>query len=113
MDDMTERLFVYGSLGPGRPNEHVLAEIGGTWEAASVKGHLSERGWGAEMGYPGLVLDEAGPEVEGFIFSSDHLHAHWERLDAFEGSEYRRVTVRAHRPEAEPLDAQIYVLRDR
>lgn len=26
---MTERLFVYGTLGPGRPNEHVLRDIGG------------------------------------------------------------------------------------
>lgn len=30
---MIERLFVYGSLGPGRPNEHVLAVIGGNWQS--------------------------------------------------------------------------------
>ena len=28
---MVERLFVYGSLQPGGPNEHVLAAIGGEW----------------------------------------------------------------------------------
>ncbi|MCT7653989.1 hypothetical protein MBH78_02755 [Oceanimonas sp. NS1] len=27
---MTTRLFVYGTLGPGRPNEHVLTAIGGS-----------------------------------------------------------------------------------
>jgi gamma-glutamylcyclotransferase (GGCT)/AIG2-like uncharacterized protein YtfP len=30
---MTEKLIVYGTLGPGRPNEHVLKAIGGVWEA--------------------------------------------------------------------------------
>ena len=58
--EMTQRLFVYGTLGPGRPNEHVLSAIGGTWEEASVNGFLMPRGWGAEMGYPGIVLDDTG-----------------------------------------------------
>jgi gamma-glutamylcyclotransferase (GGCT)/AIG2-like uncharacterized protein YtfP len=42
---MIERLFVYGTLAPGRPNEHVLSEIGGTWEAAIVTGTLRQEGW--------------------------------------------------------------------
>jgi len=66
---MTRCLFVYGTLGPGRPNEHVLTAIGGTWEEASVKGHLKPHGWGADMGYPGIVLDDAGDDVHGFIFA--------------------------------------------
>jgi gamma-glutamylcyclotransferase (GGCT)/AIG2-like uncharacterized protein YtfP len=33
---VTDRLFVYGTLAPGRPNEHVLADLGGTWEPAYV-----------------------------------------------------------------------------
>ena len=57
---MTQSLFVYGTLAPGRPNEHVLTALGGTWQPATVKGHLKPQGWGAEMGYPGLVLDESG-----------------------------------------------------
>lgn len=39
---MTQRLFVYGTLGPGRANEHVLNEIGGSWEKASVHGYLKQ-----------------------------------------------------------------------
>ncbi|MGI4199102.1 gamma-glutamylcyclotransferase family protein, partial [Klebsiella pneumoniae] len=27
-----ESLFVYGTLGPGRPNAHILENIGGTWQ---------------------------------------------------------------------------------
>ena len=60
---MTQRLFVYGTFGPGRQNEHVLRAIGGTWEEASVNGYLKPQGWGAEMGYPGIVLDDTGDEV--------------------------------------------------
>ena len=32
-ESMIQRLFVYGTLALGRPNEHVLRKIGGTWEA--------------------------------------------------------------------------------
>ena len=65
---MTQRLFVYGTLGSGGPNEHVLSAIGGTWEEASVNGYLKQQGWGAEMGYPGIVLDNTGDEIKGYIF---------------------------------------------
>lgn len=57
---MTDRLFVYGTLAPGRPNEHVLADVEGTWEPATVKGTLLQEGWGAAAGYPGIVLDDRG-----------------------------------------------------
>jgi gamma-glutamylcyclotransferase (GGCT)/AIG2-like uncharacterized protein YtfP len=46
-----DHLFVYGTLGPGRPNEHVMQKIGGAWEAASLKGCLIQAGWGADMGF--------------------------------------------------------------
>ncbi len=69
-------LFVYGTLIPGGPNEHVLSAIGGTWEPATVTGYLKEHGWGAKMGYPVIVLDEAGQDINGFIFSSNNLDKH-------------------------------------
>jgi len=39
-------LFVYGTLCPGKPDEHVLRAIGGTWEEVSLKGYLKQIGWG-------------------------------------------------------------------
>ena len=84
---MTHRLFVYGTLAPGRPNAHVLADVPGQWEPATVTGTLRQQGWGAEVGYPGIVLDARGGEVEGFLFSSEHLAECWARLDAFEGED--------------------------
>ncbi len=108
---MTHRLFVYGSLAPGRPNEHVLADVPGTWEPATVRGVLHPEGWGAALGFPVIVLDEQGPEVEGFVFSSDELGEHWERLDRFEGEGYERALTVATLPGGRTLEAHIYVVR--
>jgi len=90
---MVNRLFVYGTLAPGRANAHMLAGVPGTWEPATARGALYPEGWGAAQGYPGFVPDEAGEEVHGLVFSSDALAAHWARLDAFEGEGYARVLV--------------------
>lgn len=108
---MIECLFVYGTLAPGRPNEHVLGEVGGSWEAASVTGRLRQEGWGAEMGYPGLDLDEKGEEIAGFLFTSENLSAYWEKLDAFEGSAYERVLTSAKLEDNRAVDAYVYALR--
>ena len=93
---MTQRLFVYGTLQPGRPNEHILAPLAGAWQPAIVKGHLKPDGWGAALGFPGLVLNEAGVEVRGVIFSSEKLDDFWSTLDDFEGEQYERVLTKAY-----------------
>ena len=108
---MTDRLFVYGTLAPGRPNEHVLADVPGKWEPAIVKGKLFQGGWGAALGYPGIVLDGLGGDVHGFIFSSDELSAHWARLDAFEGDGYERVETSAELEDGTVVKAHIYTLK--
>jgi len=109
---MTDRLFVYGTLAPGRPNEHILADVPGTWEPATVRGRLLQEGWGAAVGYPGIVLSEAGDEVHGFVFSSEELSAHWNRLDEFEGEGYVRVLVPAQLENGGIVEAHIYALAD-
>ena len=106
-----ERLFIYGSLQPGGPNEHVLAEIGGDWQPAVVKGNLLEKGWGASMGYPGLVIDERGNDVHGHVFASSNLSAKWSYLDQLEGEEYERTVASVTLLSGEQVQAHIYVLR--
>ena len=108
---MTQRLFVYGTLAPGRANGHVLADVPGTWELATVRGRLLQQGWGAEVGFPGIVLDEDGPEVHGMLFSSVMLSGHWKRLDHFEGDGYERVLTSAKLKSGGTAMAYIYVLR--
>ena len=107
---MTDRLFVYGTLAPGRPNEHILADVPGKWEQAIVKGTLFPEGWGAAAGYPGIVLDEHGEEVEGLLFSSASLSEHWARLDEFEGEGYERVLTTATLNDGTAVQAYIYRL---
>lgn len=41
---MPEQLFVYGTLAPGRPNAHVLADVPGTWRPATISGSPYECG---------------------------------------------------------------------
>ena len=108
---MTERLFVYGTLAPGRPNAHLLGSVPGNWERATVRGKLFPQGWGAAAGYPGLVLDERGDEIAGFVLTSDELAQHWERLDEFEGDGYERVATEAKLPDDSVVPAYIYQLR--
>ncbi|MDJ0777018.1 MAG: gamma-glutamylcyclotransferase family protein [Gammaproteobacteria bacterium] len=105
-----ERLFVYGTLAPGRPNHVVLEQIPGYWEKATLKGNLLDEGWGSEFGCPGIVPSEDGEEVEGYVFSSDHLRNHWPMLDEYEGTGYRRVPVLVKVESGEKIEACVYAL---
>ena len=103
------RLAVYGSLAPGRPNHHQLSGLAGRWIEGTVHGRLHQEGWGAEIGYPGIVLDLDGPTVGVQLFDSSDLADHWTRLDEFEGSGYRRTVTAVSTSEGDLL-ASIYVL---
>ena len=108
---MIQRLFVYGTLAPGQPNEQILANIPGEWEPATVTGTLLQQGWGAAVGYPGIILDEHGGDVNGFLFSSEALAKHWADLDEFEGEGYERVLTTVKLKDGRAVDAYIYRLR--
>ena len=108
---MINKLFVYGTLGPGGPNEHILTKIGGSWEEASVKGNLFQEGWGADLGYPGISLDENGDVIEGYIFISDNLSNNWSNLDEFEGEAYERIAARVQLRNGCSVEAYVYALR--
>ncbi len=104
------RLATYGTLAPGRINAHQLADLAGTWSRGTVRGRLVEAGWGAAHGYPGMILDAAGEEIEVHIFTSSDLPAHWPRLDAFEGDGYRRVAASVSTPEG-LVAASVYEIK--
>jgi gamma-glutamylcyclotransferase (GGCT)/AIG2-like uncharacterized protein YtfP len=86
-----------------------MTAIGGTWEEASVKGHLKPQGWGAKMGYPGIAfLDDAGDEINGYIYCPAYLKDHWDKLDNFEGEEYQRVLTKVKTKDDLIVEAYIY-----
>lgn len=88
------RLAVYGSLAPGRSNHDQLAGLAGAWTSGlTVRGELSTITFTDGLEYPGLHPSGDGPPVPVELFVSEDLPAHWPRLDAFEGSNYRRVLV--------------------
>lgn len=105
------RLATYGTLAPGRVNHHQLDHVPGTWSNGIVRGRLIEEGWGAAMGYPGMIPDLAGDEIAVFVFESENLPDHWPRLDAFEGEGYRRVPIMVE-TETGLVEASIYCLAD-
>ena len=102
------RLATYGTLGPGRPNNHQLAGLEGHWLEGTVRGNLVAEGWAAELGFPALALDPAGPPIKVSLFQSSDLPEHWSRLDAFEGAGYRRVVTAVETHQGK-VDAWIYV----
>lgn len=106
-----EALFVYGTLQPGGPNEHLLAGVPGEWQRATIRGRLESLGWGTELGYPALILDPHGEEVGGFVLRSSDLSSHWSTLDQFEGKQYQRVISQVTLATGETIQAQVYVLK--
>ncbi|MEM9171863.1 MAG: gamma-glutamylcyclotransferase family protein [Pseudomonadota bacterium] len=106
------RLFVYGSLQPGAANAHKLDHLGGNWSAGAVNGRLLDRGWGARMGFPGLILGQHEGFVAGQVLSSDKLADAWPALDAFEGAEYERVLTEVRLVDDSRCEAYVYVLKN-
>lgn len=106
-----QKLFVYGTLGPGKPNEHILRKIGGIWKSGYVLGELFKEGWGSEMGFPGIRLENKIEKIKGKVFYSDNLDKHWEYLDNFEGTAYQRIKTEITLEEdSTKVEAYIYAL---
>ena len=64
------------------------------------------------MGYPGIILDNNGNEIKGYIFCSDKLDDYWGELDDFEGEEYKRILIDVKTKDKMIVEAYIYILRD-
>lgn len=105
------RLAIYGTLAPGRVNHHQISALAGTWQRGTVRGKLFASGWGADFGFPGLILDPLGSLVDVDLFESAELPDHWKRLDEFEGIGYQRVLVTVNTEDGERT-AWIYVLAE-
>jgi gamma-glutamylcyclotransferase (GGCT)/AIG2-like uncharacterized protein YtfP len=108
----TERLFVYGTLAPGRSNHHLLEDCPGSWQRPRLQGHLLDEEWGAQFGFPGIVPSNEADYVEGYVLTSDGLRERWAMLDAFEGKEYQRAPVQVYLANEESVAAFVYVIAE-
>ncbi len=105
---MTIRIFVYGTLAPGREAWNVLAPwVTGAPCRDRVAGTLYDTG----RGYPAAVLRDAGTDatddaVHGWVVELDAARATeaLEALDHYEGDEYERIDVRT----CAGVDAETY-----
>lgn len=107
------QLFVYGTLCPGRENQHILQSIGGEWLKGGVRGVVHTLDWGPDIGLPAIVLDSTASIVEGYVFKTEKLAQNWEMLDDFEGMQYERVKVDVELESGETVQAWIYVMKPR
>ncbi|MEM7691277.1 MAG: gamma-glutamylcyclotransferase family protein [Pseudomonadota bacterium] len=108
---MLERLFVYGTLAPGKRNHFMLEDIPGNWQPAALQGVLINEGWGALHDCPGIVPDETAAFVNGQLFSSHELNAHWDALDEFEGEDYSRKVVMVRIQDGSFVEASVYAVQ--
>lgn len=90
LDRPSWKLVVYGTLAPGQPNHHVIAGVAGTWVDCVVSGSVC-----LERGLPVFAWKPSGPEVQARLFVSADLPQSWSRIDAFEGSSYKRHLIPA------------------
>lgn len=105
-------LFVYGTLRPNQPNEHILAPLGGRWQKGYVHGIVHTLDWGPDIGLPAIVLDPIAAQVEGLFFIHDQLDAHLPMLDEFEGLQYQRVKVQGFDDNGHCVDAWVYIMKN-
>jgi gamma-glutamylcyclotransferase (GGCT)/AIG2-like uncharacterized protein YtfP len=108
MDSSRELVFVYGTLRRGG-SDHFRMASAKFITSGLITGRLYQVSW-----YPGLVLDDAGDEIAGEVYSvdSDMLG----KLDSFEGistddtegSEYRRVSTNVYHPDGGELTAWVW-----
>lgn len=101
-----EHLAVYGTLCPGASNAAVLADVAGTWHRGGLRATRFDDGW---RGYPGVVLG-GNEEIVVDVLEAHDLLVHLDRLDAFEGPGYRRVTAAVRLDDGRSVDAWVYEL---
>ena len=104
-------LAIYGSLAPGKPNHAAIESIHGDWLDGVVRGTLHNAGWGSRKGYPGMTWNPHGQPIPVRVLRSKALVDHWQRLDDFEGSGYRRILVPVDTENGAHLVANIYEVR--
>ena len=110
-----EKVFiVYGTLAPNGPNHAVIEHIKGVWWKGLVRGKLENKGWGAESGYYGFkhVPFKEQSKIKAFALSSDELVRHWQFLDEFEGSGYKRILTAFESENGEIAVGSIYAIND-
>jgi len=95
-DETCEVVFVYGTLRRGGSNHWRMSQAKFIGDAFA-RGRLYRIDW-----YPGFVADDNAGQVKGEVFMADAETI--KHLDAFEGSEYRRVKIAVESADGGSID---------
>ena len=106
---MLQRLFVCGVQEAATIKEQLLKDVDGDWLDATIRGKFYPQGIGLTEGHPAVVLDVKGEDIKGLVFSSDHLDEYWQKLDAFKGAAYLRVSTLARTGDGSFIRVHVYV----
>ena len=90
LDRPDERLVIYGTLAPGKPNHNVIEDLSGEYRDCAVHGRISE-----VDGFPHFTWAPSDAGLEALLFSSKQLPGKWDELDRFEGDGYKRRLIPA------------------
>ena len=90
LDKPDERLVIYGTLAPGKPNHNVIEDLSGVYCGCSVHGRISE-----VDGLPYFTWAPSEASLAAQLFSSRQLPDKWDDLDRFEGDGYKRRLIPA------------------
>lgn len=107
MNENNEYLFVYGTLlrQSQTPMSSLLLSNSKFIDNATVQGVLYDIGE-----YPGLMLsNNLNAQVKGEVFQLKNPHKLIKELDAYEGSEYRKVIASVYLKDGTKLKSWIYV----
>lgn len=107
VQDVVDRLFVYGTLRSGEPARSLIADHVVRFEPATSTGTL----YGFDE-YPGLI-DEGDASVIGELVWLSDLPAAFALLDAYEGADFIRILKKIQRAGHEDEWAWCYILADR
>jgi len=88
LDYPDPKLVVYGTLASGDVNHSIISDIRGIWEDCTVNGRVNKIN---EL--PVFVWEPNGHSLKTQLFSACDLPELWDRLDQFEGLDYRRILV--------------------
>lgn len=107
MNETNEHLFVYGTLlrQSKTAMSSLLLSNSKFIDAATVQGILYDIGE-----YPGLILsNKSKDQVKGELFQLNNPDKLIKELDAYEGSEYRKVIASVYLKDGTTLKSWLYI----
>jgi gamma-glutamylcyclotransferase (GGCT)/AIG2-like uncharacterized protein YtfP len=93
LGEPSKKLISYGTLAPGQPNHSLISDLAGAWAECVVRGTMNQ-----QDGFSRFIWNPTGSEQTASLLSSDCLPDNWNRIDQFEGKEYRRQLIPARTP---------------